>query len=797
MKCPRMVDLYRRVNLPFQLYEVNVLNAGDDELNRISSELRLALSLDEMRAIKRYFSNTGRNPTDIEIQTIAQTWSEHCYHKTFRGVVVTPNGTIENIFKTYIAKATEEINPEWCISVFEDNAGIIEFGDGYAIAVKVETHNHPSAIEPFGGAATGIGGVLRDILGVWADPIANIDVLCFGPLDLDYSRLPLGIHHPRYLFKGVVAGIAHYGNNMGVPTVCGALYFDEGYIGNIVVYCGSIGLLPIDRYVKNVGPSDVIVLAGGRTGRDGIHGVTFASLELTRDLGGELRSAVQIPNPVEEEKLRRAIVRIRDEGLASGITDLGGGGLSSAIGETAYKNGCGATVELDRVPLKDLDMSPWEIFLSESQERMLIATPRCNVGRVLEILREEEVEAAQIGVFTGSRILKVYYRGYLICSLDLDFLFNPPRTVRYASYPPIEYSNPVYDEPSDYREVMLRLLASPNIASREPIIRVYDHEVKGITALKPLHGDYGGPNDAVVLKPLPSSWRGIVVSVGLKPSYGVIDPYWMAASSIDEAIRNNVAVGGRRIALLDNFTWGNPEKPDRMGSLLQSVKACYDLAKLYGTPFISGKDSLYNESPLGPVTPTLLITAIGIIPDIRRAVSIEFKEPGNPVYVLGLTHYELGGSEYHRLIGVKGGLVPKVSGGARRITDAVTKAIDMGLVKACHDVSGGGLGVAIAEMCLSGSYGVEVYLGRVPRSFNTSRSDYILFSESNTRFIVEASSRHLEDFEKLIAELPHALIGRVVKGSRLVVHGVNGDVILDEDAESLRDAWKSSYRWMA
>ena len=787
--------MYRRVNLPFTLYEVDVLNACDEDLVKISLELGLALNLDEMKAIKKYFLNIHRNPTDLELQTIAQTWSEHCYHKTFKGIVISQNGVVDNIFKTYIAKATEEIKPSWCISVFEDNAGIIEFGDGYAIAVKVETHNHPSAIEPFGGAATGIGGVLRDILGVWADPIANIDVLCFGPLNIDYSKIPRGINHPHYLLKGVVAGIAYYGNNMGIPTVCGAIYFDEGYLGNIAVYCGSIGLLPIDRYVRNVKPGDAAILAGGRTGRDGIHGVTFASLELNSDLSSELRSAVQIPNPIEEEKLRRAILRIRDERLASGITDLGGGGLSSAVGELAYRSSCGAAVQLGSVPLKDLDMSPWEIFLSESQERMLIASPSGNVSRILEIFREEDVEAVQVGMFTSSRILKVYYGGYVVGCLDLDFLFNPPRAVRYASYSPVEVNDPFYDEPRSYGETILKLLSSPNIASREPIIRVYDHEVKGATVLKPLHGIYSGPNDAVILKPLPSSWRGVVLSVGLKPSYSYLDPYWMAASSIDEAIRNNAAVGGRRIALLDNFTWGNPEKPDRMFLLLQAVKACYDTAKIYNTPFISGKDSLYNESPLGPVTPTLLITAVGVIPDIRRAVSIDFKESGNLVYVLGLTSYELGGSEYHRLMGVKGGLVPRVSGNAREVVDTVTRAIDMGFVKACHDISDGGLGVALAEMCLSSSYGVEVYLDRVPTSFKKSRNDNILFSESNTRFIVEVPARFMEDFEKLTANIPHALIGRV-DGGRLVIHGVNGDVIVDEDIEELRKAWRSSFRWM-
>ena len=784
--------MYKRLPLPSEVYEINVLEAEDPDLVKISAETGVGLSLEEMRAVKAYYQREGRNPTDVELQTIGQTWSEHCFHKTFKGIVRTSDGkAIDNMFRTYIASVVRELRPEWCFSVFEDNAGLVDFVDGYAIAVKVETHNHPSAIEPFGGAATGIGGVIRDILGVWADPIANIDVLCFGPLDYDYFKLPPGIKHPKYLFKGVVAGIGHYGNNMGIPTVCGAICFDEGYVGNVVVYCGCVGLLPKDKYFRKIRPGDSIILAGGRTGRDGIHGVTFASAELTEESEETSRSAVQIPNPIEEEKLRRAIMRIRDEGLGSGITDLGGGGLSCAAGEMANRYGCGAVVELSKVKLKDPDMRPWEIWISESQERMFIAAPPENVERIIEIFEEEDVEAVEIGRFTDDRRLRALYKGYLVADLAIDFLFNPPRTIRVAEVKePLEH-DVEFEMPRDLNDVLLRLLSSPNIASKEAVIRTYDHEVKGMTVIKPLQGWRAGPNDAAVLKPLPSSWAGVVVSCGIKPSYGKISTYWMAASSIDEAIRNNVCVGGRRWALLDNFTWGNPEKPDRMGSLLRAVEACYHVAKLFKAPFISGKDSLYNESPLGPVTPTLLITAVGIIPDVRKAVTVDLKSPGNPLYVVGLTRRELGGSEYYKLLGIRAGAVPRVYKGAREVFDKVIEAMDLGLVRACHDPSEGGLAVAIAEMCLASGYGAEIDLSKVPLS-EPMRDDLVLFSESNSRFVIEVRADREEEFEELMSGLPCSKVGEVSKSSRLVIRGSNGKVLIDVDVGDVWRAWREA-----
>ncbi|MGQ9506808.1 MAG: phosphoribosylformylglycinamidine synthase subunit PurL [Candidatus Bathycorpusculaceae bacterium] len=786
------VSLYIRRKTPFPLFEVNVLTVSEQQLLEISRELSIGLSLQEMKRVQAYFRQKGRNPTDVELQTIGQTWSEHCFHKTFKGKIKFDGKEIESLFRTYIAKATNDINPKWCFSIFEDNAGIIRFDKGYGVAVKVETHNHPSAVEPFGGAATGVGGVIRDVLGVWADPIACMDVLGFGPLNFDYEQLPPGVKHPKYVYMGVVAGIGSYGNNMGIPTVNGAIYFDESYIGNVVVYCGCVGLLPLKKFRRNAKPEDVIVLAGGRTGRDGIHGVTFASAVLTEKSEEVSRPAVQIANPIEEEKLKRAIIRIRDLEIASAITDLGGGGLSSAVGETAKRFGCGAVVELDKVPLKYPGLAPWEIYVSESQERMLLAVPPENLEKVLEVFGSEDVEANAIGKYATDEILRIYYQGEKVAEVEIPFLFEPPKVVRTAVYKPKIFEEPSFQEPKNLTETLRQLLSSPNIASKESVIRTYDHEVKGNTLLKPLHGEFAGPNDAAVLKPLTDSWKGLTISCGINPNYGKMDVYWMAASAIDEAIRNNVAVGGRRIALLDNFTWGNPENPEILGSLVRACEACNDFATAFKTPFISGKDSLYNESPLGTVTPTLLITALGIVPDVRLVVSVDVKDVGDLIYIVGQTYNELGGSEYYRLKGFVGNVVPKVRAKqAIKTFKAVIRAIDLGLVKACHDLSEGGLGVAAAEMAFAGGYGMELHLQKVPRE-NMNRNDFILFSESNSRFLVEVPQKAKEEFEALFKGLAYAEIGKVTKAPRLCVYGLNDEVIVDASLNDLLASWKKT-----
>jgi len=462
-------NLYLPRRTSYALYGITLAKANDQQLAEISNELALGLSLQEMKTIQAYFKEENRNPTDVELQTISQTWSEHCYHKTFKGKIQINGREIDSLFKTFIAKATKEINPPWCFSVFEDNAGIVRFDKGYGIAAKVETHNHPSAVEPFGGAATGVGGVIRDILGVWADPIACTDVLGFGPLDYDYNKLPAGVKHPKYVYMGVTAGISAYGNNMGIPTVNGAIYFDESYTGNVTVYCGCIGLLPLNKFTKNAKPEHIIVLAGGKTGRDGIHGVTFASAELTEKSEEISRPAVQIADPIEEEKVKRAIIETRNLQLASATTDLGGGGLSSAVGETAEKFDCGATIDLSKVPLKYQGLAPWEIYISESQERMLLTVPPENLERVMAIFKKEDVQATAIGELTSEHRLQLNFHGEKVADMDMAFLFNPCKSMKTATIEIPSFTEPEFPQPENLTEALLQLLSAPNIASKESV----------------------------------------------------------------------------------------------------------------------------------------------------------------------------------------------------------------------------------------------------------------------------------------------------------------------------------------
>ena len=775
---------------PFEHHTIDLLNATDDDLKEIAQTFGLGLSLQELRYIRDHYVVQERKATDVELQTYDQTMSEHCSHKTFKGIIHTPEGTVDGLLKTYFRSLIDELKPEWCYSVFEDNAGIVDLTDEVGVAIKVETHNHPSAIEPFGGAATGLGGVIRDILGVWANPIACTDVLCFGPLDYPYEKLPEGVKHPRYLFGGVVDGIGSYGNSIGIPTVNGATVFHEDYTGNVVVYAGCVGVIPKDQYIRNVKPGDKVVLAGGRTGRDGIHGVTFASAELTEESEEVSRPAVQIANPIEEEKIKRALEQISNRKLGSGITDIGGGGLSCGVCETADRYGLGVDVHLDRVPLKASDMAPWEIWISESQERMLLAVPPENLDEVLRIFEDEQVETTVLGDYTESGRAMLYFDGVLVAQLELEKLFNPPKIERTTNWSPPELEEPQIPEPEDLGGVLLRLLAAYNIASKEKVIRRYDQEVKGQTVVKPLQGWNAGPNNAAVLKPLDDSWKGIAISSGINPRYGQIDPYWMAASAIDEAVRNNVAVGGRRISLLDNFTWGNPEYEDRLGGLVYASRACHDVGKAYGTPFVSGKDSLYNESPLGPVTPTLLITALGIVPDIRKAVTMDLKEAGNPLYIVGETKAELGGSEYYHLHGELGASVPRLE--PEKNIEAyrrIGEAMDSGYVRACHDLSEGGLGVAAAEMAFTGGLGLDVDISVVPAPQGL-RDDFLLFSESNGRLLVEVRAKHAKGFEDAMGDSVFARVGGVREERTLTVRK-GTEVLFEIPLGDLMGAWKT------
>ncbi|MEE8402078.1 MAG: phosphoribosylformylglycinamidine synthase subunit PurL [Candidatus Hydrothermarchaeaceae archaeon] len=765
--------------------------AGDEDLIKISRDEGLSLNLEEMRKIQGHFSSIGRIPTELELKMFGQTWSEHCIHKTFQGDIITENGKIQNLLKSTIARVTSELDFDWCFSVFEDNAGIVDFEDDIAIAFKVETHNHPSALEPFGGAATGVGGVIRDILGVWGEPIANTNVLCFGPLNMPHENVPLGSKHPRFIYKYVVSGIGTYGNNMGIPTVNGAIFFDESYVANPLVYCGTIGIVPKSKYVREAKPGDIMLLVGGKTGRDGIQGVTFASAELNEKSEDTSTTAVQIGNPILEETIKRGILQLRDERLGSAITDLGGGGLSSAVGEMAHSANSGVKIALDTVPLKHPSMEQWEIWISESQERMLLAIPEENLKRALEIFEDEGVGATPIGRFTEGNTLKIEFNGEIVAELNLEFLFEGvPKVEREAKWEKKVFPRPDFEMSQDLTEDLLGILSSSNVASKEEVIRTYDHEVKAISIIKPLQGiNNDAPGDAAVIKPIYNSWKGVVISNGLNPEYGKIDPYFMAASAIDEAIRNNVAVGGRRISLLDNFCWGNPEKQENMAGLVRAATACYDIAKGFKTPFISGKDSLYNESPSGPVTPTLLISAVGIIPDVRCAVTMDIKKPGSAMYIIGETFDELGGSHYYKIHGFLGNRAPEVHPKtAKSGMDLLTLAMDKGIVSSCHDLSEGGLSVAAAEMALGGDIGIELALEKIP-VLGKIREDSILFSESNSRFLVEVQEDYAEDFEKLMKGIVFARAGSTTKEKELKITS-KGRSLVSSDIESIKRAWQ-------
>ena len=750
------------------------------DLMELSQGMGLSLSLIEMEAIKEYFQRVGRNPTDVELETIAQTWSEHCRHKTFLGRIEFNGERIDNLLKQTIMKVTDQLNHPLCLSVFHDNSGIIAFDEDYGICFKVETHNHPSALEPYGGAATGIGGVIRDILGtgLGAKPIMNTDVFCFGLPDFDYRRLPEGILHPKTIIKGVIRGVRDYGNRMGIPTCSGAVYFDPAFLYNPLVFCGCLGLIRRDRIKKGAKPKDVVLLVGGRTGRDGIHGVTFASAELSET---SEKSCVQIGNPIMEKRFMDCLLVVTEKGLLNSVTDCGGGGLSSAVGEMG--KGCGVRVELDKVPLKYQGLSPREIWISESQERMVLAVAQENVEQVIEIFRKEGVEATRIGQFTDDKRLRLFYKNQEVCNLDMDFLHNGlPMPWRKARPRKVEKKVIRIPRPIEFNSILLEIISSLNSCSREWVIREYDHEVQGTSVVKPLVGEgFIGPQDAVVIRPRLDKERGVAVSCGINPGYGRLDSYNMALSVIDEALRNLVAVGGdiEKAAILDNFCFSSPEREEVLGDIVLSTKACYDAARAFGVPFISGKDSLYNEwtdnkGNVYLIPPTLLISAVGIIDDVRKCITLDFKKEGSIIYLIGNTAEELGGSEYYRMLNIEAGAVPGVDlKRAPEIMKRLHRAIKQGFVLSCHDLSEGGLGLGLSEMAISGDIGAEIDLSSVNYTGNERRFDYILFSESNTRFLLEVSEDNREKLERIFAGLPVARIGRTIKEKHLRVRNKN------------------------
>ncbi|MDD2252188.1 MAG: phosphoribosylformylglycinamidine synthase subunit PurL [Dehalococcoidales bacterium] len=799
----QMADSFEIPEYKFQLKTVDILNASPAELSCIAGEL--GFSEAEIKAILNYYHHIGRNPTDAELETLAQTWSEHCGHKTFKARYDFNGTTIDGLLKSTIMRATQELDKPWCLSVFKDNAGVISFDENWALAFKVETHNHPSAIEPYGGAATGVGGVVRDVLGtgLGAKPIANTDVFCFGQPDLPYEKLPEGTLHPRRILKGVRSGVADYGNRLGIPTVNGAICFDERYTANPLVYCGTVGIMPVDAADMGQQKSgDKVVLVGGRTGRDGIHGVTFASAELNLSSTEECQSSVQIGNAIAEKKVIDAILEARDKKLFRRITDCGGGGLSSAIGEMAENTG--VKVYLDKVPLKYSGLNYSEIWISESQERMLLAVPPECVDELSRICTREGTEATVIGEFTSDRMLTLYYQGNQVCNLDMEFLHNGlPRLELKATYTPSEQPASDFTPGEDLGSDLKKVLSTWNTCSREWIIRQYDHEVQGGSVLKPLGGiSNDGPRDAAVIRPVPDSNKGIIISNGINPGYGDIDPYWMAASAIEEALRQIIAVGGNldRVALLDNFSWGSAKKAESLGALVRACQACYDLAMAYETPFISGKDSLNNEyeheGEVLSIPHTLLISALAVVDDTSKIISQDFKKPGNLIYLVGSTRNEMGGSEYFKARNIQGGRVPRLDVlKSADIMNRLSTATDKRMLASCHDLSDGGLGVALAEMAFSGGLGTTVDLGKVPTSEQIDSDHVLLFSQSNSRFLCEVTPGDSLEFEKLLYGLPFACIGSITESPRLIITGTSDMAVVDEDIASLKEAWQKPLNW--
>ncbi len=814
---------------PFSLMHVQIRSLDDTGLEALSRDGHLFLSLDEMKAIQSHYQSLDREPTDIELETLAQTWSEHCVHKTLKSTIhytgapigdtdwasrpgheVHTDGsvTIHNLLKSTVAAATFELIEEgldWTLSVFVDNAGIVKFDDEHAVCIKVETHNHPSALEPYGGAATGIGGCIRDIIGTGmaAKPIASTDVFCVA--NPETERVPSGCIHPKQTLREVVGGVGEYGNRMGIPTINGAVSFDQRYIGNPLVYCGCIGIMPIDLIAGDARPGDRIIALGGKTGRDGIHGATFSSAELTDTHADEFSHAVQIGNAIEEKRTLDAILRARDartkdEGgpLFTSITDCGAGGFSSAIGEMGEQ--IGAFVNLDRAPLKYAGLSYTEIWISEAQERMVLAVPEANIAELQKICDEEHVELADLGYFgTENAELVLNFNNTEVGRLPMSFMHDGiPTPTRTASWHPSPSSEVRAPEVS-VRDALLQLLAHPDIASKHWIIRQYDHEVQGNTVIKPLVGVAGtGPGDAAVVEPVPGSGKGLSVGCGLATGLSE-DPYLMTLAAIDECIRNLVCVGTdpSRVSILDNFCWPSCSKPENLGSLVRAAEGCYDGAKAYKTPFVSGKDSLNNQFTIPgkdgqpdqtiEIPPTLLITGMGIVNTIEHCVTSDAKTPGNHLVLVGVHTNAFGGSHYQQLFGTPAGAdttIPRVDlREGPRIAGAVHKLISSGLVNSAHDISEGGVLVAISEMLIGGSSQEQ------PIGFEAcvEMNPLMAFAQPQSCYILEVDD--LDAVRESLGAIPCTTLGALTDSGKLSA----GDLRIGVD--EITTAWRSTLDW--
>lgn len=787
-----------------QVQEFDLKGMTDPELVAFSKEKLLALNLAEMKAIQDYFQREEflslrrqyglkDTITDVELEMLAQTWSEHCKHKIFNALITyRENGTylkINSLFKTYIKNTTAKLarHKHYLLSVFHDNSGVIAFDRYISICFKVETHNSPSALDPYGGAITGIVGVNRDILGTGrlARPFFNTNVLCFASPDTDPLQVPQGLLHPRRVLEGVHRGIIDGGNQSGIPTVAGAFLFDDSYLGKPLVYCGTGGMLPArlkgkPGHAKEIAPGDLAIMVGGRIGKDGIHGATFSSLALDETSPS---SAVQIGDPITQKKMWDFLEEARDLGLFKCITDNGAGGLSSSLGEMAQLCG-GVRIELDRCPLKYEGLAPWEILVSESQERMSLAVAPCKLKDFLDLAERRAVEATVVGEFTNTGMVEVRYQGQCVGLLDLEFLHNglPQLQLEACFKRPSLAPNGFDSRTAEERAaIFYKILADHNICSREPLVRQYDHEVQALTIIKPFVGcDYDAPSDGAVLKPRYDSYRGITITHGINPRLSPFDTYDMAANAVDEAFRAHIALGGdpERVAALDNFCWPDPIKsadnPDGDYKLAQLVRACQGLADTclaYGIPLISGKDSMKNEAYLGgkkiAVKPTLLISLIGYIDDIRHALTTDFKRSGDLIFLLGLTSDERASSIYESITCRSFNKWPQVdTAQALKLYRAFHKACKARLIASCHDLSDGGLAVALAESAFGAKQGFTISLDQIVKTNQawgreSISVDAMLFSESAARLLVSIRPQHLRQFSRLMQGQPVSFLGEV------------------------------------
>ncbi|MEM9468799.1 MAG: AIR synthase-related protein [Pseudomonadota bacterium] len=793
--------------------EVN-LNISDEELITIGKEGianedgsrrgPLGMSLLYMQAVQEYFKKEGRNPTDVELETLAQTWSEHCKHTIFASPI---DEIKDGLYKHYIKGATNEIremrgDDDFCVSVFSDNAGGIVFDKNWVITDKVETHNSPSALDPFGGAITGIVGVNRDCLGFGqgAKPVLNRYGFCLADprKDITYYRGKNQMNptlSPDTIMKGVVAGVESGGNQSGIPTPQGFLYFDDRYVGKPLVFAGTVGLIPRTinnkpSHEKAAKPGDRIIMVGGKVGRDGIHGATFSSVALDE---GSPATAVQIGDPITQKKFSDAIIKdIRDLGLYNAITDNGAGGLSSSVGEMAETSG-GFILALDKVPLKYPGMQPWEIWISESQERMTMAVPEENVPELMTLLEKRGVEAWDIGEFTDSGRAVLTWHSETAMDMNMDFLHDGlPETPLTTTFTRGGEPEPDFAEPSDYAATLLDMMRRLNICSKEFVVAQYDHNVQGSAVLGPIQGKGRVCSEASVSKPVFDSPKGVVLSQGLAPRYSDIDTHHMARAALDTAVRNAIAAGGDidHLALLDNICWCSSDEPERLGQLKRAMATIYHLAKSYRTPFISGKDSMFNDfkgydEKDNPVTisvpPTLLISAIGVMENVNQAVSLDPKAAGDTVYILGETKDELGGSEYYNHLGYLGDNIPEMQDKTNyALYHALSEANKKQLCASAMPVGFGGLGVALAKKAISSDLGMDIQID------SDLRFDKLLFSESQGRIIVTVAPHDIEEFEAVMKGAPHIeKIGTVTNDNQLKINDLEADI------KALTEAYKA------